>query len=94
MILTNSKGVIAEYALYFSFKASNNQVEFKAWLAKLKLAKELWVKSLQVFIDSQLIASQVIGEYDARDPKMFKYLNKESNFTLALKYFSIFHISR
>ena len=52
LILTNSEGVITEYALRFNFKASNNQVEYKALLAGLKIAKELDIDSLKIFIDS------------------------------------------
>lgn len=52
LILTNSKGVVIEYALHFSFRAINNQAEYDALLAGLKIAKEFGVKSLRIFIDS------------------------------------------
>lgn len=45
-------------------------------LAGLRLAKELEVKSLQVFIDSHLIAGQVTNEYEAGDLTMARYLDK------------------
>lgn len=51
LILTNLKWVVIEYALCFSFKATNNQAKYKAFLAGLKLAKQLKVKSLRIFID-------------------------------------------
>ena len=51
LILTNSKGVINEYTLWFTFKASNNQAKCEALIANLKTAKELKVKRLKVFTD-------------------------------------------
>lgn len=47
-ILINSKGVVIEYALRFSFNATNNQTKYEALLTSLKLAKQLKVQSLRV----------------------------------------------
>ena len=47
-----------EYALRFKFKASNNEVEYEALIIGLKLAKEVRVKRLKVFSDSQLVVNQ------------------------------------
>lgn len=52
LILTNPDGVVAEYVLHFPFKATNNQSEYEALLAGLRLSHELEVESLRVFIDS------------------------------------------
>lgn len=35
----NLEGVVIKYTFRFSFKATNNQAEYKALLARLKLAK-------------------------------------------------------
>lgn len=51
-ILTNSKGIVTKYALWFTFKASNNQAEYKSLIIGLKVAKELDIKKLKVFTDS------------------------------------------
>lgn len=56
LILTNWKGIIIKFALYFTFKVSNNQAKYEALLASLKVAKELGMKRLKVFIDFQLVA--------------------------------------
>lgn len=71
----NSEGIVIEYTLHFLFKVTNNQYEYKTLLAGLKIAEELGVKCLKVFIDSQLVPNQVTGEYEARDPIMAKYLD-------------------
>ena len=51
-ILTNIDGVVTKYALWFGFKASNNQAEYEALIARLKIIKDLGVKCLRVFINS------------------------------------------
>ena len=94
LILTNFEGVITEYALRFNFKASNNQTEYEALLASLKITKELDINSLKVFTNSQLITEQVKGEFEVRDFIMMKYLQKVKDLTSILKYFKISHISR
>ena len=45
-------GVSIKQSLRFTFKTSNNQVEYKALLAGLKLAKELGVQRLVIKEDS------------------------------------------
>ena len=40
------------YALRFGIKASNNKAEYEAMLARLELAKEMKVESLNIFSDS------------------------------------------
>lgn len=52
LILTNSNDVIAENALHFSFKETDDQAKYEALLAGLKLAKELRAMNLRVFTDS------------------------------------------
>ena len=51
------------YALRFGFKASNNKAEYKALIARLELAKEMKVESLDIFSDSQLVVCQINEEY-------------------------------
>ena len=61
LFLTNSEGVVAKFALWFTFDASNNQAKYEAILAGLRIAKELRIKRLKSFIDLQLVTRQVRG---------------------------------
>ena len=70
--LLYSERTITEYALQFDFKASNNQAEYEALLASLKIAKELGIDILKVFTSSQLIMGQIKGEFEDRDLTMMK----------------------
>lgn len=65
LILINSEGVVIEYALCFLFKGTNNQSEYETLLARPKLAKELEIKYLRIFTDSQLVADQITSKYKA-----------------------------
>ena len=63
-------------ALRFTFRASNNEAEYEALLAGLRLARELQVDSLQVYSDSKLIISHISKKFQARDGRMAAYLEK------------------
>ncbi|XP_030479564.2 uncharacterized protein LOC115696818 [Cannabis sativa] len=61
-------------ALRFEFPASNNEADYVALIAGLKLALEMKIEYLQAFSDSQIIVCQVNGEYLARGGRLAKYL--------------------
>ncbi|XP_068328033.1 uncharacterized protein [Pyrus communis] len=58
-------GSILEQVITLGLKTSNNKAEYEALLAGLRMAKDLAVKKLAIHFDSQLITSQVTGEYTA-----------------------------
>ncbi|KAM1856536.1 hypothetical protein ACFX14_006761 [Malus domestica] len=74
LVLTTPDKVAMKYALCFKFKASNNEAEYEALLAGLRLAKHLGVKRIDIFSDSQLVVNQVINNFDAKDNSMTAYL--------------------
>ncbi|KAL5579783.1 hypothetical protein UlMin_012225 [Ulmus minor] len=76
VILVSPEGVRLSCALRFCFKATNNQVEYEALLAGLRLAKEVSARHLLIYSDSQLIVNQVNSEYQAKGEKMAFYLEK------------------
>jgi len=54
-ILEGPNGLLIEQALRFAFKASNNQTEYEASVARMLLAKEMGARSLLVKSDSLLV---------------------------------------
>ncbi|KAL1219663.1 hypothetical protein V5N11_032314 [Cardamine amara subsp. amara] len=72
--LTSFEGETIEQSYRLGFNASNNEVEYEALIAGLKLAIGLGIRELSAFSDSQLVASQFHGEYDTRDERMEAYL--------------------
>ncbi|XP_038973343.1 uncharacterized protein LOC120105176 [Phoenix dactylifera] len=68
--------------------------EYEALVAGLKLAKELRVKDLRAFSDSQLVVNQILGDFEAKEPTMQEYLRKVRDLTSTLNSFHIQHIAR
>nr|GEV31681.1 reverse transcriptase domain-containing protein [Tanacetum cinerariifolium] len=74
LILTNPEGVEFTYALRFQFAASNNEAEYEALVAGLRIATQMGVKNVQANVDSKLVGNQVLGTYVAKEDNMIKYL--------------------
>ncbi|GJS16139.1 reverse transcriptase domain-containing protein [Tanacetum coccineum] len=78
LILTNPEGMEFTYALRFRFDAPNNETEYEALIAGLRIAKQIGVKNLQANVDSRLMANQVNGTYVAKEVDMIRYLEKDA----------------
>lgn len=61
LILVGPESEKVECALRLLFKAMNNQAEYEALLAGIRLVQELGVRHLRAFTDSQLIFGQLNG---------------------------------
>ncbi|XP_024016289.1 uncharacterized protein LOC112089766 [Eutrema salsugineum] len=72
--LKSPSGEILKQSFRLEFPASNNESEYEALLAGLRLAKGLGVRHLHAFCDSQLVASQLSGEYTTKNERMDAYL--------------------
>ncbi|KAF8085007.1 hypothetical protein N665_0686s0001 [Sinapis alba] len=65
--LQSPTGELIEQSFRLGFVASNNEAEYDALIAGLRLAKVVGAKRLQAFCDSQLVASQYSGDYEAKN---------------------------
>ncbi|XP_060967074.1 uncharacterized protein LOC133035241 [Cannabis sativa] len=74
IILISPKNFKVHAALCFEFSASNNEAEYEALIAGLKLALKIKIEYLQAFSDSQIVVCQVNREYLARGGRLAKYL--------------------
>ena len=74
VILEGPNDMTLEYSLKFDFQAINNQAEYEALAASLRLAKETGAKTLSIRSNSQLVIAQVKGEYKVKDPLLVKYV--------------------
>uniref|UniRef100_A0A2N9EUX0 Uncharacterized protein n=1 Tax=Fagus sylvatica TaxID=28930 RepID=A0A2N9EUX0_FAGSY len=74
IVLISPEGLVLEQAVRLKFSASNNEAEYEAMLIGLRTANKLGANHLQIFCDSQLVANQISGEYQARDDRMSAYL--------------------
>jgi hypothetical protein len=55
------------------FRASNNVAEYEALVHGLKMAKQIGIRRILCFRDSDLVTHQVSGDWDAKDANMASY---------------------
>ncbi|XP_064950502.1 uncharacterized protein LOC135604780 [Musa acuminata AAA Group] len=94
LVLEAPDGRSFERSLRFGFKATNNEAEYEALLAGLRLAVEMQVGDIHVLTDSQLVAKQLTGGYEARDPTMSKYLAEVRALAARFSRFALSRVSR
>ncbi|GJY00243.1 reverse transcriptase domain-containing protein [Tanacetum coccineum] len=82
------------YALRFEFKMTNNEAEYEAFLAGLRIAKEMEIKNLEIFADSQLMVNQVKGLFEATQPATKQYLERTNEVLKGFDTYVIEHIRR
>ncbi|XP_075633310.1 uncharacterized protein LOC142605752 [Castanea sativa] len=69
--------------------ATNNEAEFEALLPGAQMVRQLGGEMVDFYCDSRLIVGQVNGEFEVRDERMQKYLNRVK---CALKMFKSFKV--
>ena len=57
-----------------NFPTTNNEVEYEGLVVGLDLAKAARAISVIVYYDSQVVTSQVNGDFECKGEKMKKYL--------------------
>jgi ribonuclease HI len=73
VVLTSPKGDKLQYVLQMHFRTSNNVAEYEALVHGLKMAKQIGIRRILCFGDSDLVTHQVSGDWDARDSNMASY---------------------
>ncbi|KAI5325535.1 hypothetical protein L3X38_034609 [Prunus dulcis] len=94
LVLTTSDGQKIEYALRFDFRTSNNEAEYEALLAGLRLAKSMNAKQIRIHSDSQLIVNQVTADFAAKDASMYTYLSTAHQLLRSFQAYEIKQIPR
>ena len=73
-MLVGPHGAKVLYALKFGFESSNNEAEYEALIAGLKLARDIGAKCIKVLFDSMLVILQVRDEYETKGESIMRYL--------------------
>jgi ribonuclease HI len=73
VVLTSPKGDKLQYVLQIHFRALNNIAEYKALVHGLKMAKQIGIRRILYFGESDLVMHQVSGDWDAKDTNMASY---------------------
>ncbi|XP_058181268.1 uncharacterized protein LOC131299707 [Rhododendron vialii] len=94
VMLVSPFGTLHESSISIDFPATNNEAEYEVLLAGLRSAIALKAVDLVVYCDSELIVNQVLGDYEARDPKMLKYQATVAELITHFENFKIEQINR
>ncbi|XP_072074406.1 uncharacterized protein [Arachis hypogaea] len=85
---------MAEQSLQFHFSASNNQAEYEALIAGLKLVLNFQVQCLIVHCDSLLVVQQIKGDFQVKDPLLEQYWLIAKDLISKFDKFIISHVHR
>ena len=75
IVIITPKGIRLEHSYRLGFKASNNEAEYEAFLAGLRVVLCLGAKDVEIYSDSRLVVYQILGSFEARDSRMKAYLS-------------------
>ncbi|XP_021991940.1 uncharacterized protein LOC110888737 [Helianthus annuus] len=82
------------YAIRLDFKSTNNEAEYEAFLAGLRLAIKMGVRHIEAYVDSMLVAGQINGQYEAKGDIMALYLNQAKTLLQTFYSYKVHHINR
>ena len=74
MVMQTPEGDKIECMIRLDFPTTNNEAKYEALVAGLDLAKVAGAVTVIMHCDSQVITSQINGEYECRSERMKKYL--------------------
>nr|GEX28648.1 hypothetical protein [Tanacetum cinerariifolium] len=94
LVLIGPSGIEYTYALRLTFSSTNNEAEYEALLAGLRIAQQMNISNIYVKVDSKLMASQINGTYKASKDIIIKYLAKAREYVSRFKSFLIENIPR
>ncbi|GJW37861.1 reverse transcriptase domain-containing protein [Tanacetum coccineum] len=73
---------------------TNNEAEYEALLARLRISQAMEITSLAIFVDSQLLVNQIKVTYAAKQPTIREYLQKTKEALKGFDSYTIEHIRR
>jgi ribonuclease HI len=94
IVLFTPEGEELNASLRLKFRTTNNEAEYEAVIAGLRLALELGAESVEVQSNSQVIVGHIRGEFEVKGEKMKKYLMKVQGMQTSFKKFCIKKIPR
>jgi ribonuclease HI len=94
LILISPYGDAITYAVRLNFPSTNNEAEYEALLAGLRLASKYKVKIITAHVDSLLVANQVNGTYEAKEDTMRAYVKLAKQLKADFQKCDVVQISR
>ena len=95
VVLTSPKGDKLSYVLQIHFEpCMNNIAEYEALLHGLKVAKEMGIRRIMCYGDSDLVAQQVSVTWDRKDANMAAYRREVDRVAGFFSGYQVEHIDR
>ena len=76
MVIQTPEGDKIKCMIQLDFSTTNNKAEYGALVAGLDLAKAADAENMIMHCDSQVITSEINGDYECRKERMKKYLEE------------------
>ena len=76
MVIQTPEGYKIECIIRLDFPTTNNEAEYEALVVGLDLARAADAENMIMHCDSQVITSQINGDYKCRNERMKKYLEE------------------
>ena len=70
IVIITLEGIRLEHSFRLGFRASNNEAEYKALLAGLRIVLGMGARDVEIYLDSRLVVCQVQGSFETRDSRM------------------------
>ncbi|XP_075656371.1 uncharacterized protein LOC142626433 [Castanea sativa] len=86
VVLYTPEGDKIECMIRLDFPTTNNEAEYEALVAGLELAIAAGARKAVVYSDSQIVTSQVNGNYDCKNERMRRYLGEVKGRTSDLQF--------
>lgn len=94
IVLLGTDGKELQARSFYLGKCTNNAAEYQALIAGLECALETGCRSLNIFMDSQLIVRQVQGIYRVKNEQLRPMYNRTRDLLARLRSWEINHIPR
>jgi ribonuclease HI len=94
IVITAPYGKKLYKSLRLEFRVTNNEAEYEAVIAGLRVAQEMGAEYVELRSDSQVIVGHIQGEFEAKGERMKLYLSHVQDMRASLKQFSIVKIPK
>ncbi|KAK0603822.1 hypothetical protein LWI29_009058 [Acer saccharum] len=92
IVITTPEGDAVECAMRFDFKATNNQAEYEALLASLRVCIALGADKLEIYSDSQVVVNQIPREENEKADALSKLASATTS--IRSKAIPVAHLSK
>ena len=94
MLLISPNAAHSPTAIKLSFECTNNMTEYEACITGLEIALEKGIEELEVYGDSILVISQILGRWNVKDEKLLPYHDYLERVASRFRHLEFFYLPR